>query len=517
MTSHTGVKSFIIMSFMLLKLLTSAQYVTINTRMGSMRGSREHVLGKDMEIFLGIPYAKPPIGARRFKRPEAIEPWGADDFMDATRAPNACYQMVDTMFGRFEGVDMWNPNTPMSEDCLYLNVWAPSAPPHGGAKAVLVWIYGGSFTSGSSSLSVYDGRILSAYGDVVVVSMNYRMGALGFLYHGNSNVPGNMGLLDQALALQWIHNNIESFGGDRNRITVFGESAGSVSASMQLLSPLAQDYIANIILMSGTAQSHWATDDTHLAKQKADLLAELVGCPTSSSDAAATYHCLMSVSPGALSNETWSVADRSKVPTPLGPVVDGHFLRDHPRKLLQTGRVKQANIMLGSVKNEGTYFMLYDARLASYFKFNESEVTEEKFLQAVGSALRNNNKALIDLVSFEYTHPQTFQTNSAAAAMTSSDYMDHIDAIITDTAFVCPMLTYAEYQVRANNSVYMYSFDHRTSVNPWPAWMGVMHGYEIDHVFGAPLNDSLGYREDEKSLSKEVMTYWANFAKSGYV
>jgi carboxylesterase type B len=129
--------------------------------------------------------------------------------------------------------------TPFSEDCLYLNIFAPnSSSADASGRAVMVYIYGGAFIQGSSANPAFDGRVLAAYGDVILVSINYRVGVLGFLYLNTTDVPGNVGLLDQQLAIQWVHDNIKYFGGDANRITVFGESAGAMSTGLQLLSPL---------------------------------------------------------------------------------------------------------------------------------------------------------------------------------------------------------------------------------------------------------------------------------------
>ncbi|XP_009458843.1 PREDICTED: cholinesterase-like, partial [Nipponia nippon] len=184
--------------------------------------------------FLGIPYAEPPLGHLRFRPPRPARPWHG--VLDASSHHHACYQAVDTMFPGFGGSEMWNPNREMSEDCLYLNVWVP-VPRPSAAVPVLVWIYGGGFYSGAASLDVYDGRYLAAAEGVVVVSMNYRVGALGFLaLPGHPEAPGNVGLLDQRLALRWVRDNVGAFGGDAGAVTLFGESAGAASVGLHLLS-----------------------------------------------------------------------------------------------------------------------------------------------------------------------------------------------------------------------------------------------------------------------------------------
>ena len=196
--------------------------------------------------------------------------------------------MPDLFFGEdFPGSTMWNPNTEMSEDCLMVNVWVPD---DGGSrharrrkteekKPVMVWIFGGGFYSGTTTLDVYNGQILAAEYDVVVVSIGYRVGALGFLCLDHPSAPCNMGLYDQLMGLQWVQRNIGAFGGNVNNVTLFGESAGSVSVSLHLLSPLSRDLFHRAILQSGSANMPWATTSKAEGKLRSEELAiTYLGC-----------------------------------------------------------------------------------------------------------------------------------------------------------------------------------------------------------------------------------------------
>jgi para-nitrobenzyl esterase len=199
---------------------------------GPVTGGQEKVAGQDIWTFKGIPYAAPPVGALRWQPPQPVTPW--EDAVACTEFGPACPQPA-----MFEGFSLSAGVT--AEDCLNLNVWSP-AESAGQKLPVMVWIHGGSFETGSGAMQIYDGGNLAAEG-VVVVTINYRLGPLGFLSHpalsadADSGVSGNYGLLDQIAALQWVQRNIAGFGGDPSNVTVFGESAGGISILDLIVSP----------------------------------------------------------------------------------------------------------------------------------------------------------------------------------------------------------------------------------------------------------------------------------------
>ncbi|CAG2174067.1 unnamed protein product, partial [Oppiella nova] len=206
-------------------------------------------------IRAGIPYAKPPIGDLRFQRPQPID-YSVSTLIDCTDYGTACMQPIPT-------------SGHSSEDCLYLNIWTPTVD-SGAGLPVMVYIHGGGFTIGSghpylidtfSISNVYGGAIL-ALRDVVVVNFNYRLGVWGFLYGNSSDCPGNMGLWDQSMALNWTRHHIHAFGGDPNRITLFGESAGSISISKHLVSNVTRNWFQRVIMQSGSAFNKMWSQDT---------------------------------------------------------------------------------------------------------------------------------------------------------------------------------------------------------------------------------------------------------------
>ncbi|HBZ70804.1 MAG TPA: carboxylesterase, partial [Deltaproteobacteria bacterium] len=220
----------------------------VETRLGKIRGTE----GEGVEIFRGIPYAKAPLGRLRLRPPLPPEPWAG--IREATQS-GPCAPQNASMVGALLGL----PATEVSEDCLTLNVWTPAAG-DGRRRPVLVWIHGGAFVFGSGSQAPYEGAQLSALGDVVVVTLNYRLGALGFLAlpalaEEEGGVCGNFGLLDQIAALEWVRDHAAVFGGDPDRVTIFGESAGAMSVGTLLGTPAARGLFRNAIAQSGAAHN----------------------------------------------------------------------------------------------------------------------------------------------------------------------------------------------------------------------------------------------------------------------
>ncbi|XP_054609115.1 acetylcholinesterase [Dunckerocampus dactyliophorus] len=482
--------------------------LTVQTRDGRVRGIHMPVLERGhVTAFLGIPFAEPPMGKRRFRPAEPKQMWTG--VYDANYYPKACYQFVDTTFPGFTGSEMWNPNREMSEDCLYLNVWVPPSPrPHN--LTVMVWIYGGGFYSGSSSLDVYDGRYLAYSETVIVVSMNYRIGAFGFLaLDGSSEAPGNVGLLDQRMALQWVQDNIHHFGGNPKQVTIFGESAGGASVGFHLLSPDSRPLFTRAILQSGVPNTPWATVSPAEARRRATLLAKLVGC--NGGNDTELVDCLRTKTPQELIDQEFQV-----LPWPsifrfsFVPVVDGDVVPDTPEAMLNSGNFKDTQVLLGVNQDEGTYFLLYGA--PGFSKDNDNLISREDFLEGVKLSVPHANDIGLEAVVLQYT--DWMDENNGVKNR------DALDDIVGDHNVICPLAffarSYAQHNaLKSNAGVFLYLFDHRASNLPWPEWMGVIHGYEIEFVFGLPLEKRFNYTQEEEKLSRRMMRYWANFARTG--
>ncbi|XP_048380176.2 acetylcholinesterase isoform X1 [Stegostoma tigrinum] len=489
---------------LLIALCLSQQHhseLLVSTKLGKVMGTRMPVLSSYLSAFLGIPYAEPPIGNLRFKKPEAKTPWSG--IWNASSYPKICQQYVDTQFPGFPGSEMWNPNKEMSEDCLYLNVWVPSPRPRN--ATVMAWVYGGGFYSGASTLDVYNGKYLAHTEQVIVVSMNYRVGAFGFLaLHGYQEAPGNVGLLDQRLALQWVQENIQFFGGNPKMVTIFGESAGGASVGMHLLSPGSRDLFKRAVLQSGSPNCPWATVSVAEGRRRAVELGRLLNCNINSDEE--LIDCLRTKEPQELIDKEWSVLPYNSVfRFSFVPIIDGDFFPDSLESMLNSGNFKKTQVLLGVNKDEGTYFLLYGA--PGFSKDSESIITREDFMAGVKLSVPHASELGLEAVALQYT-----------------DWMDEhngiknrdaMDDIVGDHNVICPLMHFAYKYSEFGNSIYMYFFNHRASNLVWPEWMGVIHGYEIEFVFGLPLDRHLNYTEEEEMLSRKIMHYWSTFARTG--
>ena len=315
---------------------------------GRIRGRDE----EGIRVFRGVPYARAPAGARRLRPPEPPEPWSG--VREALRAADVAPQnrgAVQAMLGA--------DSQRSSEDCLALDLWTPGL--DAGRRPVLVWLHGGGFTTGSGSLGVYDGRRLARRGDAVVVTLNYRLGALGYLAlpalaREEGGALGNLGLLDQVAALRWVREHVAHFGGDPENVTLFGESAGAMSAATLLATPAARGLFRRVVLQSGAARHvHDREDGLRVAETfmkelalDADDVAGLRAAPVAAL-LAAQERCL-----AALAGVVRTVA--------FQPVVDGEVLPRQPLAAVREGSAAAVPMLIGTNRDEWKLFGLNDRR-----------------------------------------------------------------------------------------------------------------------------------------------------------
>ncbi|CAI4221132.1 unnamed protein product [Auanema sp. JU1783] len=495
----------------------------IRTKLGIIHGIKQEFEGQRVNAFLGVPYAHPPIGTRRFALPEMIEPWKGE--FEAKKLAKTCYLTIDDLFPQFPGAEMWNPPNTISEDCLNMNIWVPED--HDGS--VIVWIYGGGFFSGSPSLELYDGRVLAAKKRSIVVNINYRLGPFGFLYFGDdTKVPGNMGLLDQQIALKWIHLHIDSFGGDPNRVTLFGESAGSASVTAHLAAPDSYTFFQKIIASSGSIINTWASRTPEAMKELSLRLAKRLNC--TDSNTTNMIRCLQAVSDAALQKEADQVGYDIGLPMTFAFVPissDKNFFKgDVFDRLRRRDIKKDVSAIMGTVRDEGTYWLPYYMSSNQFgFKFNHTISADD-----------THNKALITRQQYKQSMEafMPYFGNSQLvknALMNAYQYVsespdpseqlrDGVGRFLGDHFFTCSLIEFADIIADTiDGSVFMYYFTFRSSANPWPKWMGVMHGYEIEYAFGQPFWRSHLYDHDrlnvEQSFSQFIMNLWTDFTAKG--
>jgi para-nitrobenzyl esterase len=311
--------------------------------------------------FLGVPYARAPVGPLRWRPPERPEPWSGvrDVTTPGPRAPQAPPAPGATL-----------PGDPVeqSEDCLHLNIWTPA--PDSACRPVLVWVHGGGFTSGSAGSVLYRGQRLAGEGDVVVVNVNYRLGALGFLAHpalasgsqrahtsaraDGAAIAGNWALLDQIAALRWVRDHIASFGGDPSKVTVFGESAGAMCLSALLASPVAHGLFTGAVIQSGPPYVHSAAR----AEEVARAFARELGFSEVSRCALETVPADELVA--ALAGLARHGPRPGELPQPLLPVVDGTILPAPPLEAVARGAARGVATIVGTNRDEMTFFALHD-------------------------------------------------------------------------------------------------------------------------------------------------------------
>ncbi|XP_032511934.2 acetylcholinesterase-like [Danaus plexippus] len=474
----------------------------VRTTHGRVKGiTLTAATGKKVDAWFGIPYAQKPIGDLRFRHPRPIEKWG-DEILNTTALPHSCVQIIDTVFGDFPGAMMWNPNTDMQEDCLYINIVSPQPRPVN--APVMLWVFGGGFYSGTATLEVYDPKILVSEENIVYVTMQYRVASLGFLFFDTPDVPGNAGLFDQLMALQWVKDNIAYFGGNPHNITLFGESAGAVSVSLHLLSPLSRNLFSQAIMQSGAATAPWAIISREESILRGLRLAEAVHCPSSKTDTGPMINCLRKKSADELVNNEWGTLGICDFP--FVPIIDGSFLDEKPRKSLAHQNFKKTNVLMGSNTEEGYYFILY--YLTELLPKEENVgITREQYLQAVRELNPFVNDVSRQAIVYEYTdwlNPDDPVNNK-----------NSLDKMVGDYHFACGVNEFAHRYAETGNNVYTYYYKHRSKNSPWPSWTGVLHGDEINYVFGEPLNPGKNYSPEEIEFSRRLMKYWANFAKTG--
>uniref|UniRef100_A0A3P8XW79 Carboxylic ester hydrolase n=1 Tax=Esox lucius TaxID=8010 RepID=A0A3P8XW79_ESOLU len=434
----------------ILSIATCLGCATSDKEGGMVKGKNHgmgFLSGRSVDVFKGIPFADPP---ERFEKPKPHRGW--DGVLNAYELKERCLQ-----------VTLMQSSTHGSKDFLYLNIFVPQNKVSMGLP-VMVYLFGGAFLLRASNdvsflgNSLYNGKEIADRGKVIIVTVNYRVGVLGFLSTGDSNAPGNYGLWDQHAAIAWVHRNIQAFGGAKENITVFGQSAGAASVNFQMLSPYNKGLFRWAISQCGTALSPWALQTNPLPL--ANKIAEKVGCATDEQ----MMTCLKITEPVALTlarkidllDKTGSVLELLE----HAPVVDGDFVPEHPSKLFHNA----ANIdyLAGVNSMDGHLFAGVDVP-----SINKNQMPT--------TSIQDSNHHVYN--------PQThfmFTLASAHGART-----------------------------------YSYLFNMGNRIPGFPSWVEAEHEEDVQYVFGKPFDTPLGYFPRHRTLSEYMISYWTNFARTG--
>ncbi|KAK1163397.1 carboxylesterase 5A-like isoform X1 [Acipenser oxyrinchus oxyrinchus] len=469
----------------------------VSTAYGSLKGKLSSVKGTDQvgHEYLGIPFAKPPLGSLRFSAPQPPEPW--DGIRDATNQPAMCLQDMQHTAQLMKEVMLEFPMPATSEDCLYLNVYTSREAATKEAKLpVMVWIHGGGFKMGGASQ--YDGSVLAIYGNVVVVVIQYRLGILGFLSTSDEHARGNWGFLDQVAALQWVQENIKSFGGDPNSVTIFGESAGGASVSAHILSPLSTGLFHKAISESGVAVlSSLITSNQQLITK---MIANVTGCDDK--DSATFVKCLRGKNEEDLVSATKTIKFIN-----IADTIDGVFLPSPLEEILKTQKFNKVPYLLG-VNNHETGWLMPKRLFPPGW---EAGVEKDQIL-AVMNKMFTAKLAVNELIAAEYFRDTEDPTK----------LRDLATEMLGDIFIVLPTINAAKDHKEAGVPVYLYEFQHRPSIykDKRPSFVKADHGDEINFVFGGcfwngQVKIPVALTEEEMKLCRVMMAYWANFARNG--
>lgn len=457
----------------------------VDTSNGPVRGVDDGIV----KVWRGVRYAAPPVGELRWRAPRAPQRW--TEPAAATRVGPVCPQPTDPRIP----IDL---GAPQGDDCLTLNVWAPSGTEPGDGKPVMVWVHGGAYILGSSAQSLYRGRELAAGGDVVIVTVNYRLGALGFLdlssfSTSRTTFETNLGLRDVLFALQWVRDNIAGFGGDPQQVTLFGESAGAGIVTTLLASPAAAGLFSAAIAQSSPVTSIYDADRGRAVAQR---FLDAATVDTDSVDR------LPDAPIAEILAASKRVFDEVPVTTPgtlgFAPIVDGDVVPDYPVEVARAGRTHPVPLIIGTNKHEAALFRFMKSPLMPI----TPEAIKAMFAQI---ELEQPDAALPSQDRLGTTYRGRGKTPGLGVAR--------------DIGFRMPSIWFAQRHA-AVAPVYVYRFDWATPMLRLLR-LGAAHATELPYVWGnlvaGPKDPTfkLGGLKAGTAVSERMRRRWVNFARSG--
>ena len=525
--------------------------------LGKLQGISGHVFGRSVNAFLGVPFAEPPINHLRFKRTVPITPWKG--VLDVTNFKPHCPQVF-----QLETIEKRTPLTHhLAEDCLYLNIWSPvdddakDYPPEGPPKSlkpVMLWFFGGGYSGGSNNLDEFDGRVLAALGDVVVITANYRVGPFGFLDMGVNDSPGNQGLYDNKEALLWTRENIKAFGGDPEQITIFGQSAGAITTGLFMVNNHTSRLFKRAILESGSpvmlnfffsrveetaerfveAMNCTVAEETIEETEDLDAVESITEPMMSDEPTEAQrrdFEAFMRKKSSELSclntKTTQDILDGQQqlmsTAFPFTPSPFEDFLPMMATDALKAEKGTQAffdsfnniqDVLIGSNSDEGS--VILHLEIPEVFEADKINLNITTLAQLKDLLVTNFSKEF----NIDSTTANLFANiffSSGPDEDTTMNLVKRLHEVIGGLAFTCPVVMFAEGLTARGVNVYEYEFGYRSSASPWGSWMGVTHGDEYIFTFGHPLRYPNKYSAEDAEVSKRMIETWSHFARTGRV
>ncbi len=464
--------------------MARASEAVVALSLGQLGGLRQ----EGVFAFKGVPFAAPPVGKRRWRSPQPVEPW--QGVLRAHQFARIAPQ--NPMPG---GPGPVGEPEPQSEDCLYLNVWSPGLDAK--QRPVMVWIHGGAFTIGSGSAPVFDGTVLARRADVVVVTINYRLNLLGFLNlreatGGRIPATGNEGLLDQVAALKWVQEHIAAFGGDPDNVTIMGESAGSMSIASLLTMPVSKGLYHKAILQSGVGNTSITLDE---AAEVGRLLLEVTGI---SGDDVVALHALtvdeLLAAEMVLRRRMAHPWEPMRI-TVTAPVIDGEVIAQTPTHAIAWGVAKEIPMIIGSNLDEWKLFIMGER--------HKERIDRPQIVERLGRVIPSEHAE--EIVERYY--------QARARRGDNASPLEILSAINTDAMFRIPALQMVEAQRKHNPAVFNYLFTYKSPV--LGGILGACHALEMGFVFATHDATFCGAGPEADKLSETIQDAWTSFARSG--
>ncbi|XP_062575334.1 acetylcholinesterase-like [Saccostrea cucullata] len=495
--------------------ISSAQQKTKNfvhkTKLGPILGVEISSYDTtELYRFLQIPYAQPPTGRHRFARPISYGSWNGT--LNATAFGPACPQVYNHHFVKHG----------LSEDCLHLNIYAPSNLKTSSKKSVMVWIHGGSYSVGTASF--YDGSMLAKTGNVIVVTVNYRLGLLGFMALKNSTVKGNYGLWDQMLALQWVKDNIDDYGGDMNSITIFGQSAGGFSVGFLALIPQNKGLFHRVIMQSGVPNSPLKVTRQGYDTYSTSEAVSVHLCPFFEQNILMRIICMRYLSSSSYTYPSSYI--------PLAPVVDNDLFQQSPEDILKHENssafafFKSLDVIVTNCDMEGSVLFTAIEGLERYYKKIGASLRSSDWIWNVGpenmlKEYYGRNKRLFSEISKFYG----FTKNS-----TSDDQFRKWAELFTDLFFIAPSTEIIDIHSNNKSSTFRFILSRESPIYPGfmynesapPGWFhGAAHSDDIVFLFFIENlqefdpNTTVKATDEDLLFAFQMRKYWSNFAITG--